>query len=214
MKRYFVYRNGETKLTGVSLEKADDGTLWAEAKKSCPLVNSSEYERLGFTKEQIADWARNGEFEKIPAEAFCYEGMNPGGLEVITQDELQARAQRKWKERTPAQIERDTINDLFYKAGKEEDNPNDSIMYWKYRNEATSRLEQWKKDYPNDWIKEQAEDLVAEAKEEESLASGALTYDADGWIDEKEQWKRHDEHIAKAKSYREQAKELLENITA
>jgi len=210
---YFVFRNGQVKMAGVTLEKANDGTLWSEANKRNPLINRSAYEKLGFTEEQIVEFCRKGQFDKIPKEAFCVEGMNQDGLEVITLAEHQSRAKKEREaalaSRTPAQVERDEISKLFYMALKEENNPYDSVLYWKYRGEAGNRFEQWKKDYPNDWKREQAHDLILQAEKQEELASGALVYDADGLFDENEKQRRHDQFIEKSKELRKQAEDLL-----
>jgi hypothetical protein len=206
---YFVFRDGQVKMSAVRLEKATDGTLWYEAGKCGPLINKSVYEKSGFTEEQIAEFCRKEQFDKIPKEAFCREGMNLDGVEVITLEEHQSRAKKKREARTPAQVERDEIRNLFFKAQREEDNPHDSVMYWKYRGEATKRLEQWKKDYPDDWKREQAQDLMLQSEKQKELAVGALVYDADGLFDENEKQRWHDQFIERSEDLKRQAEDLL-----
>jgi hypothetical protein len=213
---YFVFRNGQIKINAINLEKAENGSLWENADNRNPLLNKTIFEKNGFTVEQIAEFCRNGQFEKIPKEAFCKEGMNPDDLEVITLAEHQNRAKKKREEelasRTPAQIERDEIRRLFFRAKQEEDNPHDSVMYWKYKGEANHRLEQWKKDFPDDWKREQAQDLILQAEKQDELGVGALVYDCDGLFDENEKQRRHDQFIARSAELRKQADELLKEV--
>ena len=208
---YFAYRDGKLVLSAVNLEKADDGTLWGKAGKSCPLINQAGQGEL--TKEQIVEYCNKGQFDKLPKEVFCKEGMNLGGLEVITLNEHQARAKAKRDAaRTPAQIEREAIIELCRKSEAEIDNPHDSILYWKYKNEASARFEKWKRNYPNGWKREQAEDLMSMAERQKSLAVGALVYDMDGSLSAEDQKDRHDKFMQTANEMIKKAEALLKEI--
>ena len=209
---YFILRNGEIRMGPIDLEKDSDGFLWQKAKKKNPLLNKTVFEEKGFTQEQVANFGRSEQFDKIPREAFCQEGMNPDGLEVITLAEYQRRAKEERERirasRTPAEIERDAIDTLYYRAESVKDTEDDQ-EYYDLRIEAKNRFEKWKINYPEDWKKEQAHDLIHKAEHEESMAVGALTFDMDGSLSREDQHRRHDEFLAKAKKLRQEAEELL-----
>ena len=207
---YFVFRNGELKMKP-DMEKDDQGNLWQKAGKRNPLLNKPVYEEMGFTQEQIVEFVKNGQFDKIPAEAFCKEGMNPGGLEVITLAEYQRRAKEERERikagRTPAQVEREAIETLYMRANLVKDSEYDE-EYYDLRSEARNRFEKWKVNFPEDWKMEQAHELVIKADHEKSLALGALVFDMDGSLSPEDQQRRHDEHMAKSNELRRQAEEM------
>lgn len=112
---------------------------------------------------------------------------------------------------SPMAKDRNYITTLYNKADSiarsgREDNVS---MPMQLRAKADARLKEWRDKYPEEARKEDARQLIAQAEKQESLAKGALVYDADGSISSEEQTKRHDEFMDKAKEYRKQADALL-----
>jgi hypothetical protein len=111
---------------------------------------------------------------------------------------------------TPAQIERNRIEGLYAQARRRADAEDDNNVMDSIRlgSQADAALAKWRKDYPAEAKKEEADGLDAQADHEDDLALGALTYDADGDISPTEQQARHDEYKTKAKALRAKAAEL------
>lgn len=200
---YFIFRAGSTPKV-MPLDEHSDGTLWY---REMPLLDGQAPEFLALGQETVSDMVRGKRFGEIPAACFARIGTSATGLEVVTQADYRARAMAA---RTPAQVERDRINGLYAKARARREAQDDSNIsdYYRIMGEADAALKAWREQYPEDAKAEQRAELIAQAEHEESLAVGALTYDADGWLNETERQKGHDEHMAKAAAIRERAAAL------
>jgi hypothetical protein len=144
-------------------------------------------------------------------------GASPAALPISAKpalDKVIRDREREYEEyrNKPENREMNHIEALRSKADRIERGTESSDSWsdiFKLRMEA-DRLEKiWRSKYQNEATKEDARKLVARAEHEESLAVGALTYDADGWIGPQEQQKRHDDFMVKAAKYRKQAADLL-----
>lgn len=212
MTQIVVLRGGEMKMRTSANIRAD-GTIWMRtAKGEGPLLDGSV--KTDLTKEQILDLAKQGKFDAIPAAAYAKMGKSETGLMVMTCSDYDAskRQEREaYEEQHPEIVERRAISALFAEAERiidrnaEED---DTGRGYNMRAEASKRLAAWREKYPEASKEEDRQHLIRKAEHEESMAVGALTYDADGWIDSAGQQKRHDEFIANAKALREQAANL------
>jgi hypothetical protein len=107
----------------------------------------------------------------------------------------------------PANVERRTISDLYARANRLANSQSENNVAGPrmIRIDADQKLAAWREKYPEAAKEEKKGKLLAEAEHQEDLASGALTYDSDGWLDKQEQQKRHDDFTARAADYRQQA---------
>ena len=211
MKQIVVIRNGEVKIR-TSAHIHSDGTVWLRtAKGEGPLLDSETKE---ISKEQMLACAKASEWNKIPASAYARMGTSETGLTVMLADEYDSarRAeQRAYLDQHPEVAERAEISALFARGNgiiqgnREED---DTGRGYNMIGEAEKRLAAWRIKYPEAAKEEARQKLIGDAEKQESLAVGALTYDADGWIGPEEQQKRHDEFMAKVIEIRKQAAAL------
>ncbi len=210
-KVYQVRRNGAVVMTAPFAVRPD-GTLWYNRGGfDMPLFDGQDPELLKVGKEKIVEYCRLQCWDKIPKSCFARVGMSPTGLEVISCDDLRRQAEAAL---TPAQKERARIEALYRRANQRlyDTDDNNTMDHFRLRTEADAALAKWRKDYPLEAAEEDADGLIEQAKHEEELASGALVYDADGWLSPEEQQRRHDEHMAKARELRAKAAELREWI--
>jgi hypothetical protein len=105
----------------------------------------------------------------------------------------------------PANIDRHRIADLHRKADRLEDYPGESIPM---HMEADRLYAIWCDKYPEEAKEERRQELIAKADHQRELASGALTYDADGSIGPEMQRERYNQFTAKALEFEAQAKAL------
>jgi hypothetical protein len=197
-----MVRDGEVKLR-IPVEQHSDGTLWATAKKGeAPLLDGKAPE----APANMAELANAYKWDEIPAACFARLGTSASGLTVAWADEYMVAPKA---ELTAAQKARQAVDALFDEAERAEHaSYYDPERIIKAQIAAKAALEEWQDAYPTEAKEEKRARLIAKAEHEESLASGALTYDADGWIDSVGQQKRHDEYMAKAAELRKQAAAL------
>lgn len=106
----------------------------------------------------------------------------------------------------PEVVERDRIAQMYAQAKSVTDEDYSRALY--LRSAADAALAAWRIRYQDAAREEQRLVLHDKAEHERELATGALTYDADGWLTYEDQQHRHDEHMAKAANYDRQANEL------
>ena len=107
--------------------------------------------------------------------------------------------------RSEATIERLRISRLFEKSESLRDYPGACV---KTRMAAEKALAEWKVNYPEAVKAERKSNLLTSAENTKRKASDALCFDADGWLDEAERQKRHDEYMAQAESMTAEANKL------
>jgi hypothetical protein len=110
----------------------------------------------------------------------------------------------------PEKIERRKIDAMYAEANRiansgRDDNVSTPIML---RMDADELLRKWRAKYEGAAKTEEKDNLIHKADHERSLAIGALTYDADGSINEDARQARHDEHIEKAQELESRAQNL------
>lgn len=106
------------------------------------------------------------------------------------------RRQAEAEYNRPEWIEHRKISRLFVSAENLQGYPAD---YFPKLASAKAALASWREKYPAAARAERKADLATAAAHQRHLAAGALTYDADGWIDAAAQQRRHDEFLAEAK---------------
>lgn len=90
MQTVTIIRNGEIKMT-VPVEVHSDGSIWARSSAGMqPVVSADKMAAAGISKEQMAKWIRAGRLAEATACAL-HMGVNPGGTEVLTPQEAEAR---------------------------------------------------------------------------------------------------------------------------
>ncbi len=208
-KTVVVLRNGEAKLIGVTLDERADGTLWMPNGKGALL----DGECKDISRERMATLAKAGKWDELPASAYLKIGTSASGAMVMLLTEWRAAKQHEeenYLEQHPEVKERNRISALYDRARRRLDDRDDNNTSDHYRllAEADAALEAWRAKYPEAAKEERRQAILSEAEHEEQLASGALTYDADGWYDEAQRQKHHDEYMAKARELREQAANL------
>ena len=184
--------------------KGKENEVWVNGT---PMIDSQSKEFIAIGREKILSFIKNKEFDKIPKEAIAKLGVNPSGLEVISQKDHFATME---KNISPAQKERREISALYMKANRlansdDEDNVSGPM---RLRSKANAMYDDWKKKYPEEAKKEQKEKLMMQVDELLTKASGALTYDADGSLSQEDMQRRHDEYIKQAQKIKYQAMSL------
>jgi len=112
----------------------------------------------------------------------------------------QANKDCKARINSPAATDRYKITVMFDKAEKARDYPGD---YYPMIQEAQAALKSWGEKYPEARKAEKRSDLISQAAYQDSLALGAMTFDADGSLTSEMQ-------TARAQAFREQATGLRE----
>jgi len=212
MDTIVIIRAGQVVMRIPHADTRSDGTLWY---KGNPILNKSAPGAL--TPADAAQMMRAGKFDDIPVSMYVRMGPNAGGLDVLAAAEWDrlcadaAAAKRaRYEADHPGAAERRAIEDAFAAANKLEHSPSEDNV-WRpiqMRAEARQRLAAWRSQYPAEAAEEDAAELRTRADHEDSLASGALTYDADGSLSAEDQERRAAEHTAKAADYRRQANAL------
>lgn len=214
MKLVQVTRDGEIRLTVPA--EIRNGIL-RNGKNI--LINSDLIAASGMTKEQVASAIKAGRITPEIEAMGMRIGDNGNGLVVRWLDDIRAEEQAKAAAEynaLPADVraareERLAIDDLYRRAYKSlnRDTDDDNVdRGYRLQAEADRRLAAWKTQYPAAAKEERRAELLAQAKHEEDLASGALTYDCDGSFSPEYQQQRHDEMMAKAAAIRAQAAKL------
>lgn len=143
----------------------------------------------------------------------------PAGYHYIAGDVLLTDAEAATLERAIAEyhgalaseaarlerVERRRIAAMYAQAVQRADYPDESISL---RLTADKALAAWREQYPDAAREERQQMLRDQAAHERHLASGALTYDADGSLSHEDQQHSHDKSIAKAEALEAQASEL------
>lgn len=175
-------------------------------------------------KDEVAREIKSGKITPEIEAMGIRLGDNGNGLIVRwasdVDAECRAKAQAEY-DALPAEIkaaraERNAIEQLYsrsYRALNHDTDDNVSRGY-SLQAQANARLKAWREKYPKMAMLDDAESLESQASKEDSLASGALVYDADGWISSEGQQQRHDEHKAKAAQLRADAAKLREVANA
>jgi len=204
MANYFVIRDGEIKMTLANVVIKSDGSIWTDGN---PLLDSQSEGGKALGRDEISRLAKAHKWDEIPEDVYARIGTNPSGLVVISQTDYRDQVLAA---RTPAQVERDRIHTLYRKANARYNASDDcNVMdYYKIKGQADAAMKVWVEKYPEDAKEEKRADLMAQADELRHLAQGALLYDSDGWLNEAERQKRHDEFIAKAVDLESQANNL------
>lgn len=111
----------------------------------------------------------------------------------------------------PENKERRAIADLYNRADRiEQSDSEDNVMLpAMLRAEARQKMEEWRSRYPEAARAEDAQRLMDKAADLRHKASGALVYDADGWINAEGRQQRHDDFIREAEELEAQAKTML-----
>lgn len=209
MAAYLMIRGGEIRLRLHNPTIKADGTIWQDGM---PTIDGESPEAKEIGRAKLAELIKAHRYDEIPAAAYARVGLSATGLRVVAEREWQEERRREGEAKiTPAEREYAEIMRLRYEGeriteewGDEADTGKGYHMIAK----AKERLAAWRAKYPVELAAKDAEDLRSKAAERRRLATGALVYDADGWLDESEQQRRHDELIAEAMVLEERAKVL------
>lgn len=214
MKIVVISRNGEVKLRVPA--KVRDGVLITPGGilLNSDLIPEGERERI--IKER-----KEGKLTKEMIKMGMKIGDNGGGLTCRWLEDVEKEERRKSQaeyDALPLEIrrareERNNIENLYNQSHKSltTDTDEDNVSRgYRLQAEADTRLKAWRGKYPKMAMLEDADRLESKALKQESLASGALTYSADGWISPTEQQRRHDEFQAEAARLRSEAQAIRE----
>jgi len=202
-----IYRDGKRQISveGIRLEvkgKFDKEIelVGAEITTDIPEIIKNMLKEIGDTEEKCILYTACQKPVVIPLAAMA----------VIQAEITAIKAKNEALRNQPENIERRAIDALYSKADRlaESDSEDNVAGPMSIRAEAHRRLINWRMRYPECAKKEDKNNLLALASEQEHLATGALTFDADGWLDNNAQQKRHDEFIRKAEEYKEQAAKI------
>ncbi len=119
--------------------------------------------------------------------------------------QVEARAAAEAERNRPEWVERRRISNLFARAEGLRDYP---AEYHLVLQGAQAALAAWRERYPEAAREARRERLLAEARDAEEKATGALTYDADGWLSAEDRQERHDKWMAAAAQLRREADTL------
>ena len=208
-----VFRGGKQLLHLSNCIIRNDGTVWLAS--GIPLIDKGSVAAKVLGKAEVERLVAAKEYDKL-AGCFAKFGENESGLIIMDDDEQikKIRAEAK-AATTTAQFEHNEIEELFYSAeliakGDSEDN---IWLPCSIRRRAWNMLRAWREKYPAEARKEKARYLQDQADRNRKLASGALLYDADGWLESNAQEQRHDAFIAEAITLENQAKALETTTT-
>lgn len=218
MRTVIVYRNGEIKCRVTA--EIRNGIL-RHGKNI--LINNDLIQSAGLNKDHVVRQIKAGNITPEIEALGMHIGDNGNGLVCRWADEVRAEeeAERKAKyDALPAKVraareERIAIDELYYRADRSlnHDTDEDNVSRgYRLQAEADRRIKAWRERYPYAAERERVNDLRAKADREDSLAVGALTYDADGWISPEEQQRRYDAGKAAATALRAEAEQLLTSL--
>jgi hypothetical protein len=90
MQTVTIIRDGQIKMT-LPGEVHPDGSIWARSSAGMqPVVSEAKVLAAGYTKARMAQWIKAGRLTEAAACAL-HMGTNPGGTEVLTPAEADAR---------------------------------------------------------------------------------------------------------------------------
>ena len=212
MKTIVVIKDGEEKLRIPA--EIINGHVYGPDQQ--PITIGYKLEAAGIDKKAYCNRARNHSLTEADKECVAVLGDNGQGMMVRWAADIEAEREAERQaayDALPAKVraareERQAIDRLFYQADRaynHDTDDNNIERAMRLRSEARSRLDAWKKNYPEAAAEETKADMIAKAEKLEDLATGALTYDADGWISPEEQQNRHDKMMAEAAEIRKQA---------
>ena len=207
-----VLVDGKISLTAPA-EIKPDGTIWVHSSSGLsPLINGFLLEQAGISKSTFVSQVKRRKFTDDVLACCMRLGENPGCRVVRDKSAVdRERAAEAERNITPAYRARRAVS-LAYLAADCCDRSQDDVEFHRLRGQAHAAFDQWKKDFPEAWLSEQADDLRSQADHERHLAAGAMVYDADGWISPAEQEKRRDEFLANAARL-EQTADEMEGLT-
>lgn len=216
MKVAIIYRNGEVKLRVPA--EVSEGILLAV--NGGILINSDLI--TPGQKERIIRERKEGKLTEEMKKMGMKLGDNGNGLIVRWADDVEteerAKAQAAYDalpvEVKMARKERKEIDRLYSISHKSlnYDTDDDNVMRgYSTGAKADAMLKSWREKYPKMAMLEDADNLDAKALKQDSLASGALIYDSDGWLSPDDQQRRHDEFKTEAAKLRTEAQTLRES---
>ncbi len=88
-------RNGVEKMR-LNVDIHGDGTVWSHG---FPLLDGEAPGFLALGHDKVVAASKAKRFSEIPADCFCRLGTNAGGLEVVTSEQADARAEARRAER-------------------------------------------------------------------------------------------------------------------
>ena len=218
MKVVIAYRNGEERLRVPA--EVRNGVL----RNGKNILINSDFIPAG-EKDRIVKQIKAGSITPEIEKMGMKIGDNGNGLIVRWAEDVERECRekaRKEYDALPADEraaieERREIDRLYMISdqalNRDTDDDNVSRGYSRQA-QADRRLAAWRVRYPKQARLEEADKLEHLAVREDDLASGALVYDADGWISPEEQQKRHDEHKDKAARLRAEAQGIRKEVEA
>jgi len=182
-----------------------DGSIWASNNRN-PLVMINHLKDADALKAKYVKAMKEGKPELIANEHLGRIGI-VGDKRIEWESVPEAEIQAKI---TPAQRERAEIGKLFIEADRIENSDSEDNVWlpMQIRAKARAQLAKWRAKNPKEADKEKASWLRAQAEHKRSLASGAMVYDADGWLSSAEQHRRRDAFLAEAEKLEQEALEL------
>lgn len=197
---YLVRRNGETRLRLIAAEVEAEGVVTVQGA----YVLDGELCKADGCFDQMAGLAKSRKWSQIPRRYLGKVGTSESGLEIISEreaEEVEERRRRVHLAAHPEIAEMQEIESLYERSEEiiqGEDERYDRGYGYNLRSQADARLRAWREKYPVAARERDAGVLDDKAEHLRSLAVGALTYDADGWISPEEQRRRHDEMMAES----------------
>lgn len=182
-----------------------DGSIWATRNQN-PLVMISHLSTCDELGKKYAEAMKQRKPELIKNEHIARIGEY-GDKRIEWVESYNSRVKAAI---TPAQRERNEIGNLYCEAERiaNSDSEDNVWLPMQLQGKADQKLKAWRETYPAEARKEKANGLRSKAARERDLASGAQSYDSDGWLSKEDQKKRHDDHLAKARGLEKQAAEL------
>lgn len=194
-----VLIDGEVRLTIPGVIR--DGAVWGYSGSPTPLINSTLLAQRGLTADDVRRATASGNWSADLRACFMRIGENAGGRTVVNKTEADRREHEEWlANRSPAELRRVELAAMWSNVERC-DRSQDDVEYDRLRFAAQSAQEKFHAEFPAELKADQVPQLRARAEHARHLASGAMTYDADGWLDAQEQERR-------AAKYRDEAAEL------
>jgi len=209
----YLYRGTERRLRVPNATIKADGSIWCGA---APALDGEAMAADGADRAAVIAAIKRRDYSGIAASWYVRMSAPkaPGGIEGVREAEAlrrDAAAKRAAEEAmSPADRERREIERLRNRAERlaESDSEDNVSGPMRLRAEADRRMAAWRKAYPDEARAEEAGRLERLAVDEDRLAAGAATYDADGWLSEADREERAAGHRATAAEYRERAAAL------
>lgn len=212
MKSVIVYRDGEIKMR----IPAELRNGFLRTGTGNILINNDLISGSGMSRDQVVAGLKSGKITPAIERLGMHIGDNGNGLVCRWAEDVEAerRAQAQAEyDALPADVragreERAEIDRLFHLANQAlyHDTDDDNVMRGnQLRVTARRRLAEWRENYPDQANQERRQELLAQAEEQDRLATGAHYYDADGWLDADARQVRADEFAGQAAKLRDQA---------